>query len=163
MVTPLCYPVLVTEMDESKLRSLRTVRSCPAARFSYECPKQWTDLAETDQPDVRHCNACNESVYFCRTDEETIARAIEGKCVARAEPDPGGLRPPVLGRVSPPTAAEIEALEWSTRETAIERSLSSEKLGDDRRCPSCSYPVPDWRSRCFVCHTHVGLPVGDES
>lgn len=144
----------------SKLRTLETVRSCPAVRFSYECPKQWSALAETDDPDVRHCSACEEPVYLCRTDEETIARATAGQCVARSEPHPDEFPPVslVVGRVMvtdrpvEPTAPP-EAVEWRARERAIGRSLESEKLADDRRCPSCAFPIPDWRSRCFVCST----------
>lgn len=51
-------------------------------RFAFQCPKQWENLAGTDDPTVRHCDACKKKVYYCRSIREAYDRAQRGECVA---------------------------------------------------------------------------------
>jgi uncharacterized protein (TIGR02996 family) len=53
-----------------------------AITFRFKCPKRWTALAPTEQPNVRRCGACERDVHFCGTLEELRARAQAGDCVA---------------------------------------------------------------------------------
>jgi hypothetical protein len=50
--------------------------------FKSRCPKQWENLAGTDDPTVRHCEVCQKPVHYCRTLDEARARARQGDCVA---------------------------------------------------------------------------------
>jgi hypothetical protein len=43
---------------------------------------QWTELADLGTPDRRFCHKCAKTVYFVRSDEELLARALAGECVA---------------------------------------------------------------------------------
>ena len=50
--------------------------------FDFRCPQRWEELTPTDAPEVRICEQCRETVYFC-TDAEAARRlANQGHCVA---------------------------------------------------------------------------------
>src|SRR5262245_38633654 len=53
--------------------------------FAFKCPKQWEQLKGTDDPTVRHCDACRKEVYYCHTVREAFEHARHGDCVAIAE------------------------------------------------------------------------------
>ena len=80
--------------------------------FEFACPMYWGGLQETDDPAVRHCDQCQQDVYFTSTAQELIERSSRGQCVAvmmeSEVPDANDIaeapqRPPVmmLGRVNP--------------------------------------------------------------
>lgn len=46
---------------------------------------QWEVLEPTDQPGVRHCDSCNESIHMVRTSEEISVAALFKRCVAIAD------------------------------------------------------------------------------
>jgi len=50
--------------------------------FDFRCPKDWGSLSLTDREDVRHCGACNKSVYYCTNVPEARGHAARGECVA---------------------------------------------------------------------------------
>jgi len=134
-----------------------TVRNCPTA-FRYQCSKLWDDLVTTDRPEVRHCDGCGSDVFFCRTDEETIARAKAGRCIAREAPDGSELPMIFVGRpaeVMDRTPSQEEALRWGARESGIDDSLRN-ATRSARSCPQCSYPAPAWRTTCRVCGFEMG-------
>lgn len=69
-------PNWVTVFDRPK------IENCEAA-FRFVCPKQWENLKVTGiDPTVRHCDACNKKVHYCRTQPEAQAHARQGHCVA---------------------------------------------------------------------------------
>jgi uncharacterized protein (TIGR02996 family) len=73
------------------------IENCDTA-FRFKCPKRWEDLKLTPDFAVRHCNACEKKVYFCRTLPEAQNHAREGHCVAvqlGVLRYPGDLKPPV--------------------------------------------------------------------
>jgi hypothetical protein len=94
-----------------------------------------------------------------RDGEETLAHARAGHCVAREVPDESELPAIVLGRPSIPIEPSPEqraALKQMARERAIDDILAW-NLSDYSRCsPTCNFPVPDFRSTCRVCNTHLG-------
>jgi uncharacterized protein (TIGR02996 family) len=51
-------------------------------RFDFQCPKQWSDLVETEAPDVRFCDLCRQQVFYCTTIPEARQHAWRGRCVA---------------------------------------------------------------------------------
>jgi hypothetical protein len=51
-------------------------------RFKFRCPKQWQNLARTDDSQVRFCDACRKNVYYCGTIAEARDHARRGHCVA---------------------------------------------------------------------------------
>lgn len=123
------------------------------------CPKTWGALAETPDPAVRHCSECQQDVHLCTTDEETIAHARAGHCIAREVPDASELPRLVVGRSSRPievTPAEERARAWHGRERGIDILLNERIREATRTCPSCSYPVPDFRKSCYVCGCEIG-------
>ncbi len=51
-------------------------------RFVFKCPRRWSALALTDDPRVRHCDACSKPVYFSANVDEAMDHARRGECVA---------------------------------------------------------------------------------
>ena len=64
----------------------RVVWNCPALRLplpllSYQCPEVWWTMGETADPNIRHCDTCNNEVHLCRTPEEFVEATVQGHCV----------------------------------------------------------------------------------
>jgi len=57
------------------------VENCEV-RFKFRCPKQWQNLARTDDSQVRFCAGCRKNVYYCVTIAEARNHASRGHCVA---------------------------------------------------------------------------------
>jgi hypothetical protein len=137
-----------------------TVRNCPLP-FRVKCSLQWEGLQATDDPAVRHCEQCRRDVFFCRTDEETLAHARAGHCIAREEPGELALPRMVLGEPEEPivvTAEQESAREWLARERGITDAIKN--IDAIRNCPECGYPVPHWRTDCRVCGFAIGRVPG---
>jgi len=56
-----------------------TISNC---KFTFLCKKTWESLDETDNPDVRYCNGCKQSVYFCHDENQLISAIQLKRCVA---------------------------------------------------------------------------------
>lgn len=139
------------------MRTERTVRNC-AVRMKFVCPKTWDELQPTTEPNVRHCPQCDESVYYCATDAETIAHARAGHCIARERPHRCELPSVILGRAAPleRTAEQQAAARLARREHGIDTLLQGRVEGCSRDCLACRYPVPGFRRSCYVCGFEVG-------
>ncbi len=86
------------------------VENCDVT-FAFECPKTWDALTTTDDPNIRHCIACDSRVHYAS--DASIARSLARRrlCVAvdvatprsswRATPQ----GPPRMGRAILPTLA----------------------------------------------------------
>ena len=144
------------------VKTNRTVRNCPLPVFRKVCPRTWDALTPTTQSTVRHCQQCNQSVYLCVSDEETLDHAKAGHCIARELPDNSELPVMYLGqpRVQPvPTPEQDEALRRLHRERGIDDALKN--VNATRACAECGFPFPSWRSRCRVCGQNAGPgPIG---
>ena len=75
-------------------------------RFDFKCPKQWSDLVETESPDVRFCGLCRQQVFYCTTIPEARQHAWRGRCVAvdiANERNKHDLErpPPMVGMIAP--------------------------------------------------------------
>jgi hypothetical protein len=57
------------------------IRNCEV-RFRFECPRLWSNLQSTSNKLIRHCETCNQDVFYCHTKEELNERARKGQCVA---------------------------------------------------------------------------------
>jgi len=57
-------------------------------KFEFQCPRQWAQLATTDDPQVRTCGACLKLVYYCQSRDEVADHARLGHCVAIAPDEP---------------------------------------------------------------------------
>ena len=100
---------LARTLDRAWLRivSRPAVENCGAEdafKMAFECPKRWDQLQPTDNPRVRHCDACQQSVHYCDTIVEARAKAGRSECVAIALPVrrvPGDMqsRPLLLERI----------------------------------------------------------------
>jgi hypothetical protein len=142
---------------DGSMNTKRTVRNCPV-EFRFQCPKLWDDLAVTSDPAIRHCEECDNEVFFCTTDLETIAHARAGRCIARELPDPSELPRIVLGPPSRPpesTLEQREAWQWNARERAIDDAIRNAGRSA-RSCPRCSYPASVWGKTCRVCGYEMG-------
>ena len=76
---------LATLVDlEWRMRVARApVEGCNVhVRFDFKCPKQWSDLVETEAPDIRFCDLCRQQVHYCTTIPEARQHAWRGRCVA---------------------------------------------------------------------------------
>lgn len=133
----------------------RTIRNC-LPTFRFQCPKRWEDLSPGETPTVRFCGVCSRQVFFCETDEETIAHAQAGDCIARAMPIDTGPRRVVIGRPSglpptpPVTPQQAELGRLMSRERGIDDAIKNAGISS-RICPQCGYPAPGWRITCRVC------------
>jgi hypothetical protein len=141
------------------MKTKLTVRNCPVD-FRFKCSKLWDELAATDRPGVRHCDRCGSDVFFCRTDEETIAHAKAGHCIAREVPDESELPKIFIGQPAEvpgpkPTPTQEEAGLWNVRESAIDDAIRN-AARSSRSCPRCSYPAPSWRTTCRICGFTMG-------
>ncbi|HVJ18874.1 MAG TPA: hypothetical protein VM686_25815 [Polyangiaceae bacterium] len=122
------------------------------------CPRTWDELAPMGRESVRHCLECGEDVHFCVTDEETLAHARQGHCIAREEPADSELPRMVIGRPAEPivpTAEQRSAQRWRARERGITTVLDG-RLDASRNCPRCGYPVQASRKSCYVCSHELG-------
>ena len=63
------------------------IQSC-TWKFEFQCPRQWAQLATTDDPLVRTCGACLKDVYFCRSLDEVNDHARLGHCIAIVPEEP---------------------------------------------------------------------------
>jgi hypothetical protein len=138
------------------VKTERTIRNC-GVRMKIVCPKTWDALDTTGRADVRHCSQCNEDVYFCATDAETIAQAYAGHRITRERPLGSELPAAILGgRPRVVTDEQRAALDRARREHGIDTLINGRVAGTTRACPDCSYPVPDFRKSCYVCGREVG-------
>jgi tetratricopeptide (TPR) repeat protein len=81
--------------------SLPEIWNCPEA-FEFICTKKWDGLTPTELDNVRHCDTCNEHVYWSANPEEFVANSTQGRCVA--VPRTGmllGTNQSLMGRVGP--------------------------------------------------------------
>jgi hypothetical protein len=60
----------------------RTRTELPVVRFSFQCPKQWEELAPTAEPGVRVCADCEENVHYCEDSASAELHARRGDCIA---------------------------------------------------------------------------------
>lgn len=71
-------------------------------RFAFACTKRWETLAPTDDGSVRHCQQCDERVYYCDTVDDAEKRAFAGQCIAIPKRlSDGGVESHQLGRPDP--------------------------------------------------------------
>ena len=49
--------------------------------FDFVCDQKWEDLERTESDSVRNCNQCSKSVTKCRSLEEILDCARNGKCI----------------------------------------------------------------------------------
>lgn len=133
-------------MKKPPYETTRTVRNCADA-FAFVCPQQWDAMDATDDDDIHFCRSCEKNVYFCRTDEETVAHAKAGHCVARALPVVERQTPVMIGRVEP-EPAEMLAKHYRRREETIAEVL---KVQTSKSCDKCGYPMRDDGRWCDVC------------
>jgi predicted amidophosphoribosyltransferase len=133
------------------VKTALTIRNC-AGVFKKVCPQRWDQLTPTSADDVRHCGTCSRDVHWCRTDEETLAHARAGHCIAREIPDGSELPAIVLGEPAEPmrpTPSQELASEWTRRERGVDDAIVN--IAAARVCPACGYPAPRWRTACRVC------------
>ncbi len=74
-------PTLARVIDLHYTAAYSTVQNCARA-FRIRCPKQWAELAQTDNPAIRWCSVCERTVTFCLTDSDVARRSRSGECVA---------------------------------------------------------------------------------
>lgn len=145
------------------MKKITTIRNCPP-EFLFVCSRRWEELAPTGDERVRHCGHCDQDVYFCESDQETIAHARAGPCIARERPDGSELPQLILGRATPtqattPGQAAAEALQ--DRESGIDDAIHSAP-SSTRHCPKFLYPAPNWRVACRVSGFEFGRVRLDE-
>ncbi len=53
-----------------------------ACTFSFQCPKTWDQLCETDNPTMRYCLHCNRDVLLVQTEADFSHYREQGGCIA---------------------------------------------------------------------------------
>ena len=51
-------------------------------RFEFICDRSWADMEPTDDDNVRRCETCSKSVYFCNNLADAREHSQEGHCIA---------------------------------------------------------------------------------
>jgi hypothetical protein len=51
-------------------------------RFAFECPRRWSSLTRTPDPEVRYCGGCAQTVHLVTTASAARRLAVAGRCVA---------------------------------------------------------------------------------
>ncbi len=119
---------------------LSVIYVTPPPRFDYECPKEWSSLTATDDPAVRHCDACDQKVFYSDTIQVARQHALRGRCVAidcaipRKDRD---LEPPRrrMGRMLPTAVNRTRRLEGERvipDDVSVERERSKGHRNPDR-------------------------------
>lgn len=126
------------------ITKLTTVRNCDEI-FTFKCPLDWSDLEETDQQKIKFCNQCENNVFLCETDEETIEHAKQGHCIARVT---FNIKKELTIGQTKLDPSEIIAENRIRREEAINKAL---KIDSGKTCSRCSYPVEEESLDCQVC------------
>jgi hypothetical protein len=65
-------------MNEEELMN-PTIRNC---KFAYKCDKDWDDLDDIGESDIRFCQTCQSEVHFCHDDDELVENVKLDHCVA---------------------------------------------------------------------------------
>jgi hypothetical protein len=98
----------VPELTKDQRMQLHVVElwNCRNA-FEFVCPRYFSSLQPTDDPEIRFCEVCQEQVYQCRTPLDFVTHGELGHCVAIPSTfDPmGAFCTEMLGR---PSRAAIE-------------------------------------------------------
>lgn len=68
--------------EQALLRAGRKDAVAELFRLKFVCDRQWSDMAETPQWDVRHCASCQKTVHHVRTYDQFVEHAREGRCVS---------------------------------------------------------------------------------
>jgi len=121
-----------------------TVRNCDEV-FKFKCPLNWSDLRETEEENKRFCNQCENDVFLCKTDGETIDHAKQGHCIARVN---FNIKKKITIGQTKLDPSEIIAENRNRREEAITVAL---KVNSGKTCKRCSYPVNEDSLDCEVC------------
>jgi hypothetical protein len=66
-------------------RRFSEIWNCPEA-FELLCTKAWHGLQQTDNPQIRHCETCQEHVYLSSTPAEFVSNIQMGRCVSIPQP-----------------------------------------------------------------------------
>lgn len=81
----------MSQSPDTKYVVYPLIDNCPQARatsenvkFKYPCPKKWTSLQETEDVNIRFCNVCENSVYYCETLGEVNYHKTQEHCIAVA-------------------------------------------------------------------------------
>ncbi len=56
------------------------VENC-GTRWTFICPRKWSEFRETADPEIRFCSTCEQNVYYCHSVEEARERASQRQCV----------------------------------------------------------------------------------
>jgi len=140
------------------MEAINLIRNC-RVKFRKVCPQRWEQLAPTAAERVRFCETCSQQVFLCETDEDALAHARAGHCIAKPIPDLSALpavsmvlgmprKPQVPPRM--PTREERLLKEEAARESAKTKALRDIEYAS-RTCPRCGYPCADWLTACEVC------------
>jgi len=62
----------------------RDVDGCAGLRWSFRCPRQWSQMEKTSDPNVRSCAPCRQLVSMVHTEQEATQHAELGHCVSMA-------------------------------------------------------------------------------
>jgi hypothetical protein len=73
-------------VDELYSLDATEIAGCPL-KFTVRCPRKWLEMRPTDQPDIRHCDVCTQSVYLVKDEDEGREHARQGHCIALIRKD----------------------------------------------------------------------------
>lgn len=94
--------------------------------FDYQCPLEWDRLEKTGDPDVRHCETCDQDVYMCSSPAAFVANGSRGRCVAiPATVVPNRANNEMMGRPSAETLRRLATERQVVRAWWKEVSTSS--------------------------------------
>lgn len=118
-------PIENCRANPQKRIGMAVIHINPPPTFDYECPKEWSSLTATENPNIRYCTACEHKVYYSDTIQVARQHASRGRCIAIDCALPrtnGDLTPPrrLMGRMLP-NAVDRERERNAPDEVSIER------------------------------------------
>jgi len=61
---------------------------CEDVAWKFKCSRKWGDLTLTYDENMRFCEGCSKSVFYCHSFEELMEKSEQGLCVAYQDSEP---------------------------------------------------------------------------
>jgi hypothetical protein len=81
LLTPVPASTIASAIQSFGLANDGDLR-CSSSKFKFRCPKRWHQLKRLESTDQRHCDVCEQTVYWAETWDDFERLQRERKCVA---------------------------------------------------------------------------------
>jgi hypothetical protein len=64
------------------MKKIESIVQTIECTFKFKCDRQWSDLHELIELNVKYCEQCQKNVYLCKTQEEINQARLLGRCIS---------------------------------------------------------------------------------